>query len=345
MKSSAARFLTLTTCMSVKALRNVGLVFIKPHAATATVDTFVREHLAAAGVKVVDSGIKQASEIDGQKLIDQHYGSLAQLAMDTAPADLALTPAAIDAFQSTYGLPWAEAIGSTMKNGDALRSLGVDGQELERMWRGGKDLKLAPGTYISQLDKPGDAVWTINGFYPAMRQAFVAPGASIRYMVCEWEESELSWKSFRRDVIGATDPADAAAGSCRAEMRSRWEELGLTSEPSMKENGVHASAGPLEGLKERCVWCGSDLVTDAFAAELVAAGIDAPTLDAWLRENPVVTLGGETDKLFDLTEEMGCDAVMQLCRSWKPPAPPKGGEPGAAPESAPPAGFAWGGVY
>ena len=59
MKSSAARFLTLTTCMSVKALRNVGLVFIKPHAATATVDTFVREHLAAAGVKVVDSGIKQ----------------------------------------------------------------------------------------------------------------------------------------------------------------------------------------------------------------------------------------------------------------------------------------------
>jgi hypothetical protein len=32
----------------------------------------------------------------------------------------------------------------------------------------------------------------------------------------------------------------------------------------------------------------------------------------WLSDNPKVTLGGETDKVFDLTEEMVDEAVEQL---------------------------------
>ena len=81
----------------------------------------------------------------------------------------------------------------------------------------------------------------------------------------------------------------------------------------MSLNGVHASAGPLEGLKERCVWAGASLQTDAFAQALLGeGGLSQATLEAWLNDNPLVTLGGSTDKIFDLTEEMSADEVLAL---------------------------------
>ncbi len=302
-------------CTSVSALTNTALVFIKPHASTDVVAAFVRDHLVAAGLSIIDEGVKSAKEIDSRKLIDQHYGSLARLAMDVPPSQLDLAPSALSAFESTFGTSWKAAMGSVMTNTEALASLGVDGLTLEQMWRDGLELKLAPGTYISRLKKDGDALYTINGFYPAMRQAFVTPGASVRYLVCEWDEADLSWQDFRRDVIGATDPRMANVGSCRNLVLSRWEELGLPEAPGMPNNGVHASAGPLEGLRERAVWCDLDLTADALAQHLYEAGLEPATLDAWLTDNPKVTLGGETDKVFDLTEEMGAEAVVELVRT------------------------------
>jgi len=295
-------------------LFNTALVFVKPHAAGDACENFVRDGLQAAGVQIVGSGIKLAAEIDERKLIDRHYGSLAQLAMETQPADISLSPAALEGFASTYGVSWEEAVASSavLRNDVALERLGVDGQGLEAMWRAGVQLKLAPGTYVSRLEG-GEGIYTINGFYPAMRQQFVEPNAEVRYLVCEFDEAELSWRSFRQQVIGATDPAEAAPGSLRAELRSRWQELGLASAPSQGLNGVHASAGPLEGLKERCVWSGASIDEDPFAARLLESGVERGTLEGWLRDNPVVSLGGETGKVFDLTEELGAEDVAALC--------------------------------
>ena len=169
------------------ALRNTALVFVKPHAATDACETFVRDHLAAAGVSVVESGVKSAAEIEASKLIDQHYGSLARIAMELQPADVALSPAAQAAFLETYGIDWGTALGSTLRNDEAMAQLGVDGLSLEPMWRGGLQCKLAPGTYVSRLDLDGASspLYTLNGFYPAMRQAYVEDGAEVRYLVCE----------------------------------------------------------------------------------------------------------------------------------------------------------------
>jgi len=295
------------------ALVNTAIVFVKPHAATDACEAFVREHLTGAGVRIVSSGVKRAKEIDEHKLIDQHYGSLARLAMDTQPSEIILSSKSKDAFATTYGIDWESALPSMMSNPEALDKLGVDGASLETMWRTGVTCKLAPGTYVSRLEGPSDTIFTVNGFYPAMRQAFVAEGAEVRYLVCEFDEAKLSWQSFRRDVIGATNPADAAPGSARAEMLKKWSDLGLTAAPTMSENCVHASAGPLEGLKERCVWSGASLETDELAQALVAGGIELSLLEEWLADNPVVTLGGKTDKIFDLTEELGTDAALELC--------------------------------
>ena len=340
----ALRWLALSCYIaSSAALRNCALVFLKPHAANDKCEAFVRSHLANAGIDVVASGEKRGDEIDRLKLIDQHYGSLATLAMNTEPADIALQPAARTAFAEAYGVEWEDALGLMMRNDKALESLGVDGTTLEGMWRGGKQVKLAPGTYVSRLDleegkKP---LYTVNGFYPAMRQAFVEPTAEVRYMVCEWDEAELSWSAFRQQCIGATNPAQAVAGSARAELLARWQELGLASEPTQGLNGVHASAGPLEGLKERCVWAGATIETDDFGSRLLAGGLERSTLDAWLDGNPVVTLGGETDKVFDLTEELGAGAVLELVQpAAEPSTVASAGDGGLAP-----AGFVWGNTY
>ena len=62
-------------------------------------------------------------------------------------------------------------------------------------------------------------------------------------------------------VLGATDPSTASEGSVRRAIFDKWEELGLAKQPSTGENGVHASASPLEGLFERMNWSVLNLLT------------------------------------------------------------------------------------
>ena len=80
-----------------------------------------------------------------------------------------------------------------------------------------------------------------------MRSAFVQPGSSIHYYVVEFDPKALKWEAFRGEVLGPTDPADAPKGSLRAAIYADWKQLGLKSTPTIGENGVHASASPLEG--------------------------------------------------------------------------------------------------
>ena len=51
---------------------------------------------------------------------------------------------------------------------------------------------------------------------------------------------------------------------------------------------VQASAGPLEGLKERAVWSDADVSADALTAALKTSGVDEATLREWLDDNPKV---------------------------------------------------------
>jgi len=104
-------------------------------------------------------------------------------------------------------------------------------------------------------------------------------------------------------------------------LQTRWSSLGLPFKPSMAANGCHASAGPLEGLKERLVWCAQDtaysdasLASDSFGQALLERGVAPATLRQWLQENPVVSAPGGIgpDKVFDLTEGMDSANVLGL---------------------------------
>ena len=141
-------------------------------------------------------------------------------------------------------------------------------------------------------------VYVINGFYAAMRAKYTTPGSSVYYFSVQWDSSELSWADFRAQVLGATDPEAAAAGSMRKEILSRWESLGLASKPNVGDNGVHGSASPFEGLAERLNWLGATLDEDATGHALLEAGVKRDTLLQWTKD-PQVDLEGSMTSLFD----------------------------------------------
>jgi hypothetical protein len=146
-----------------------------------------------------------------------------------------------------------------------------------------------------------------------MREKFTAPGKEVRWYLVEFDEATVPWKKFRGSVIGATDPTQAEAGSLRRLILEQWKELGLQAEPSTADNGVHASAGPLEGVKERLTWLRGTLDDDSYAKELVKMGVSAEKMQALLDNRDVqLTADGVVGPAFDLTEDMDSSQVAQL---------------------------------
>jgi hypothetical protein len=89
-----------------------------------------------------------------------------------------------------------------------------------------------------------------------------------------------------------------------------WEGLGLPRCPDTGDNGVHASASPLEALFERMNWLGVDPATDTFGAGLIASGISVETLRAW-SQDPSVAFEGNKQSLFDLHEDLDASACLK----------------------------------
>ena len=121
------------------------------------------------------------------------------------------------------------------------------------MWSGSKKagdlIKFGGGFYCGKLVKNSETYYVFNAFFMNMRNNFVGEGNSIYYYSIEWKSSDLAWKDFRGGVIGPTDPSKAPADSIRGTIASKWEEFGLKAACDGGNNGVHASASPLEVCK------------------------------------------------------------------------------------------------
>lgn len=291
---------------------NTALVFVKPDANVPDVVSFVEEKFNELSIKILTRGVLTAEQLESDKIIDSHYGYIATVAMEIIPSTIEIGQAKQQEFASSFGTEWKDAATKMMTNPGAMQSLNIGPTELEQKWRAGKTIKIAPSTYISQLDG-GDGIFTVNGFYPAMRHQFVREGSSITWFVVEMEESAISWNKFRTDVVGTTDPAKAASTSLRGEIFQRWKELGMKEQSSMGANAIHASAGPLEGLKERMNFTKIALESDPFGKSLLGVGLAREKLDSWLTNAPA-TLNGQTDKAFDLTECMNTSTLLDLVR-------------------------------
>jgi len=284
---------------------NSAFVFIKPHAVTDEVKEVVRKKLDEAGISILSEGAIAAEEIDKEKLIDTHYGAIAAKAVKQKPASLTVQAKAQDEFKKAFGLTWAEALkeGRVYNAVDACAKLNTDFDGLGARWgtlkKGVNLLKFGGGFYCGKVDN----IFVINGFYMDMRKAFTTPGTCIYYFETEWSARTLAWADFRGKVLGGTDPKTAETGSLRNIIFRDWVNLKLKAVPNTGDNGVHASASPLEALAERANWLGASLGADPFGKALIASGVPLKTIKTWT-DDPPVNFENKKQSLFDLLEDL-----------------------------------------
>lgn len=301
-----------------KTVKHSALIFIKPHANTPATQEFVTAKIAEAGLTCLDSGNISGIDIDSKQLIDNHYYAIASKATLLTPDQLAV-PA--DKFKDFFNEEWATVLaeGRAMNATDACKKLECDSEELERLWRAcepaGKVVKFGGGFYCGLLQKEGfDPIYSFNCFFTAMRNKFCGPENSIHYYNVEWpSEGSMDWIDFRGKFIGPTNPANADASSLRGHIAANWEALGLKGECSMGDNGVHASASPLEGLSEKMNWLSKGVTDEPFGNALLKFGIDEDTIKKWNVDCRVTLADGSESSIFDALEDKNAGVCLDIC--------------------------------
>lgn len=172
------------------------------------------------------------------------------------------------------------------------------------------EMKLASESELDEDEEDEDEdgeedmeTFVINGFYDDLRKQYVEDGSKVIVFLVHFNENDVSWARFRQEIIGSTNPQKAKTGSLRQQILAQWKDLGLEEEPNYSNNGVHASAGPIEGLHERLLWFGTKLEEDPFGKALLQAKVDPDIIETFLK-NKTVTLYGHTDTTFNFTEEL-----------------------------------------
>lgn len=298
---------------------NSAFVFIKPHACKGNpgmVEAVVEGGLAEAGIRIIAEGEISAETIDKDMLIDSHYGAIASKAVKLKPGELNVPDKGKAGFKDMFGESWNEVVraGKVYNAKDGAEKLGVDALGLELKWRkleSGKNLiKFGGGFYCGKVDD----IYVMNAFYMAMRAAYCNPGEKIKWYTVSWPSEALTWADFRAKVLGATDPTAAPEGSIRRAILNQYNILGLGARPDTGNNGVHASASPLEGLAERMNWLGAFLEEDEFGKALLAKGITPETIQEWTGDCQVTVQGeteeGKTMSVFDTLEDLDSDTIL-----------------------------------
>ena len=108
-------------------LRNEAVVFLKPHADSDACEKMLVAGLEAAGCTIESKRRISGAMIEEQKLIDAHYGSLAEAAMSMV-APTTLEAAKAIAFSDMFGVEWSAA--RKALNPVAMAELRVDGRDV-----------------------------------------------------------------------------------------------------------------------------------------------------------------------------------------------------------------------
>ena len=299
---------------------NHALVFIKPTVPKLDViRDAIEEHFNSFKCALTSEGTLTAKEIEKYGTIDKHYAALSKKALDMNPAPRILDELVARNFENSFGTKYSDdkvlTLGQFMK-----MAPNITPKEIDNAWSEGTRVKIAGGFYIGRLEKLEEnlsivpdyrPLLVVNGFYASMRADYLTEGNEVLYFTVEWKEKDLSWKDFRCQVVGATDPTKADPNSLRGKMLKHWKHLGLKEAPSVQNNCVHASAGPIEAMRERATWINMPLESDPFAQAMMNEGVPLSLIKSW-SDNEIVDVNGKSGPAFDIFEDMDSSRVIQL---------------------------------
>ncbi|TAD96382.1 MAG: hypothetical protein EAZ97_14115 [Bacteroidetes bacterium] len=299
--------------------KNEFLFFLKPELTVADPKIKFSQIVELALAKINEFGLKiknisvlSAQYLQNYNIIAQHYGVINQLSSNPKQY---LSEGARAKFQELYGKTVAEAnlLGSVefLTKYPAFNALSLD-----YLWQNKANQKLAGGTYCEDIKLDGDLAYVINGFHPRQLMHFTDKGRSIVVFTLA---GDLKWSEARTNLIGTTNPQTAASGSLRKSLLDKKDELGL-AEVSQGMNGVHLSAGAVEGLVEliryNSNFASKELktFTDFSFGKSLKSNFSDAQIDSILN-NENVNVDGKNISIFDLTEEKDSDEAIAILKN------------------------------
>lgn len=304
---------------TAKVGKNEFLFFIKPEILIQSdkiqldkILELIEMKIEAFGFNIHNIKILSADYLDKYNIIAQHYGVINKIASNAVAN---MSESAKDKFQELYGKSTSDV---KVLGGFEFLSLYKDfnANSLDFLLQNCKTSKLAGGTYCLPTKLDTEVVYLINGFHPRQLEHFTEPG---RCIVVFTLSSDTNWQDARSNFIGATFPESANKGSIRRELLDNKDSFGL-EEVSQGLNGVHLSAGPVEGLIELMRY-NSDFRNDTahktykdFSfGKKIEENFTTSEIECILA-NVNLQVNGKTVSVFDLTEEKNSDEAIQILK-------------------------------
>jgi Nucleoside diphosphate kinase len=293
---------------------NQAVLFLKPEVTAVNLGVDVKrviqivlDSLAHYDVQVGAVRILNSEYLRQYGIMDQHYGVINRISREGRAA---LSDDARSALEREYQEDLAS--GATVLGGhqflNQFPTFSPFALNVLSDNQGTK--KLAGGTYCIRVSISGSVYLILNPFHSFQLEHFTAPGKAIVVMEAL---TNTSWQALRRSLIGATDPYKAEEGSIRRTFLEEKQMLGI-AEVSQGANGIHLSAGPLEGMVEfqrffsdysYSKWI--NVSSTVFGHVLIERSVPVHVIEAF-GSNPSIQQHGRLVSLFDLTEE--ADAVI-----------------------------------
>lgn len=299
--------------------KNEFLLFIKPeillnqpNLKTKDMVQMVLDKIKSFGLMIHNAKVLSAKYLEDHNIIAQHYGVINKISNDAVNN---VSQSGKEKFEELYGLPFNKA--TIMGGNEFLKAYPeFTPYTLDILWQAKTSKKLAGGTYAEDIKLDDATVYVINGFHPRQLHHFTQKGRSIVVMTVS---GDASWADARDKLIGNTFPDRAEPTSIRGEFFKRADEFGLP-EVSIASNGIHLSAGPVEGLIELTRYNSNfsdkskvlDFSNFAFGKKLQST-LSAEQLNKVLA-NVNVTLDGKSVSIFDLTEMMDSDQALETIK-------------------------------
>lgn len=300
---------------------NQAVVFTKPvhhqgiELTAEQLSQLVKSYFESRGFRFILHRAVTGTELAAREVISQHYLMYSQAACAEV---LEVTPEAKSIFRDTFGVSWDDEVaeGRILSTAQLLDKAKISVHQLFNRWNGlfgaGKTVKLQDGFIMGWLEDL--ELYCVNAFYPSMESHFYHPETIMHYYVVEFDSEQVSWKSFRKELLGATNSSNAVPQSFRGQLYHEYP----VPFPG-RDNFVHGSAGPLEGFIERSIHEPEfEMNTNPVGRYLAGRGLTLDDFKAWKATRSITEIGD----LFDETEEKDNDEVLAILDSvnWQPSA-------------------------
>ncbi|WP_375562714.1 hypothetical protein ACE193_09320 [Bernardetia sp. OM2101] len=318
-QDSSIEYLEVFTNSEVLEGENEFLFFIKPELTLSSEDIKIDKifemifaKMQEFNLSIKNINILSANYLDKNNIIAQHYGVINSIASD---AKNNLSEAAHNKFKELFGkeVNDCNVLGGIefLEKYDFFNPL-----SLEYLWQNNKNVKLAGGTYCEEIKMDSETVYLVNGFHPSQLLHFTEKGRSI---VTFTLVGNTNWSEARNNLIGATNPINAKEGSIRKILLEQKEQFGL-DQVSQGMNGVHLSAGALEGLVELKRYNSNYNLSNgeknynnfSFGKKLINT-FPKDKVETII-SNPNVEFEGKNISLFDLTEEKNSEESISTLK-------------------------------